>query len=64
MINIQKEQLKALCKGVGIPYEEPSEIARENMIEMEIDDMIEEKHQDSDENFEGEKNIGWGMNGE
>jgi len=59
IIKLQKEQLKVICKGVGIDYEDPQ--GRYN--ELEVEKELEDQHE-SDENFEGEKSIGWSMKGE
>ena len=56
-MKLQKEQLKTLCKGIGVDYEEPENRG-------EAVDKLTKEYEESDENFEGEKSIGWSMKGE
>ena len=73
IFNYQGESIKLILDSI---HDDEKEVARENMIENEIDDAIEEKHQaheeklrgkaeeDSDEEVEGFNNVGWGKGGE
>ena len=55
VFNYQGESIKLILDSI---HGDEKEKAREEMIENEIDDMIEEKHQESDEEVEGFNMVG------